>query len=77
MDINETKRGMINRHPWELSRTQMLIKEWKRFINNLYRGDGQYFKYVNVGAGDLYFDDLLMNTYNNVEVYAVEDLMET
>lgn len=72
MDINETRRGMINRHPWELSRTQMLIKEWKRFINNLYRGDGQYFKYVNVGAGDLYFDDLLMNTYNNVEVYAVD-----
>ena len=57
MDQNEVGKGMIYRHPWELSRTKMVIKDWDRFTESPGEGVSEPLKYVNVGAGDMYFDD--------------------
>ena len=70
MDYNEIKLGMVNRHPWELSRTQMLLKEWKRYLDKIAAETDGTLKYVNVGAGDMFFDDILLEKYPNTELYA-------
>lgn len=72
MDQNETCKGMIYRHPWELSRTRMLIDEWKRFTDSLEDGDARKIKCINVGAGDLFFDDEFVKRDKRIEVYAVD-----
>ncbi|MBP1584537.1 MAG: hypothetical protein ILP17_02460 [Lachnospiraceae bacterium] len=63
---------MKYRHPWELSRTKMLIGEWKRYINSLGDGRSDKIKCVNVGAGDLFFDDAYIDSDDRIEVYAVD-----
>ena len=70
MDYNEIKLGMVNRHPWELSRTRMLLGEWKKFLDRIQDKGVKDLKYVNIGAGDMFFDDALMDRYANVELYA-------
>ncbi|SCX02672.1 hypothetical protein SAMN02910339_00437 [Lachnospiraceae bacterium YSD2013] len=70
MDFNETGRGMVYRHPWELSRTRMLINEWKRYFDELYGKGEKLLRYINIGAGDMFFDDALLKEYGNTEVYA-------
>ncbi|MCR4791436.1 MAG: class I SAM-dependent methyltransferase [Lachnospiraceae bacterium] len=72
MDQNETRKGMIYRHPWELSRTRMLIREWKPFVDSLGDAGPDTIKCVNVGAGDLFFDDEFIKTDNRIEVCAVD-----
>ena len=72
MDQNEVGKGMVYRHPWELSRTGMVIKEWDRFIESLRKGGSDVLKCVNVGAGDMYFDDIYLQKHPNTEVYAVD-----
>ena len=32
MDLSETTREVINRHPWELSRTQCTLKVFSKYI---------------------------------------------
>ena len=61
---------MLHRHPWELSRTRMLIAEWERYIDKLYGNGEKCLRYVNIGAGDMFFDDNLLQEYRNTEVYA-------
>ena len=35
MDLSETKGEVLNRHPWELSRTQCVLKNFKKYIEPL------------------------------------------
>lgn len=72
MDQNEVGKGMIYRHPWELSRTKMVINDWDRFIDRIRDGGQEPLRYVNVGAGDMYFDDIYLEKHGDTEVYAVD-----
>ena len=53
MDLIEQSDN-VNRHPWELSRTDSLIKEIKRYHN---KG-----LILDIGCGDSYFDLRLLNS---------------
>lgn len=66
MDYNEISKGMVNRHPWELSRTGMLLKAFKKYVGNK---EGRY---VNIGSGDCYFDKKLFDSGMAKECYAVD-----
>ena len=70
MDINETSKGMENRHPWELSRAKCVLEAMEPYLRKLHKAGGV--KYLNVGAGDLYFDRILMRKYSKDTVYAVD-----
>lgn len=73
MDLNEIVEGVeiLNRHPWELSRTKCVLAAFSRYMEQLHeKKEGK--KYVNVGAGDLYFDMALLERYPQDEVYAVD-----
>lgn len=65
MDINEVTGKKIHRHPWELSRTGSLIRELEQYI-------GEARSYINVGAGDLFFDRVLLRRLPRTEVFAVD-----
>ncbi len=68
MDINEIKGDGFNRHPWELSRTKCVMND----INTLIETDNNS-KYLNIGAGDLYFDEAWIKNYATKSmVYAVD-----
>lgn len=71
MDINETSKEMKNRHPWELSRTKCVLKAMEPYLVDIHRAGGGK-KYLNVGAGDLYFDRALMKKWPKDTVYAVD-----
>lgn len=68
MDLNETDREVVNRHPWELSRTKCILKAFSQYLGN----EGRTASYINVGAGDLYFDRVLLKKYKKHEVHAVD-----
>ncbi|MCR5289212.1 MAG: hypothetical protein K6E51_04390 [Treponema sp.] len=68
MDINEKKGSDFHRHPWELSRTKCVMAELKKYIDV-----DKDAKYLNIGAGDLYFDDCWKAKYvKNHTTYAVD-----
>lgn len=71
MDLNETTEEVLYRHPWELSRTQCILKVLSGYIDKL-EGKGRHAEYINVGAGDLYFDKELLKKYSGSHVYAVD-----
>lgn len=71
MDLNETTEEVLYRHPWELSRTQCILKVLSSYIDKL-DGKGRNASYINVGAGDLYFDKELLKKYIWNQVYAVD-----
>ncbi|MCL2253636.1 MAG: class I SAM-dependent methyltransferase [Lachnospiraceae bacterium] len=71
MDLNETKGVIFNRHPWELSRTKSFIKIIKPYLTNMHKEKAKL-KYINIGAGDLYFDQVLGEQFPNDEVHAVD-----
>lgn len=71
MDINETGRELKGRHPWELSRTKSILKVVSGYLSVMH-GDGSGKRYINVGAGDLYFDHALLKEYEKDVVYAVD-----
>lgn len=71
MDLNETARELISRHPWELSRTGCILKAIGKYIDKCHEKKDAC-RYINVGAGDLYFDAALMSKYEKDEVYAVD-----
>ena len=48
----------------------MLINEWKRYFDELYGKGEKLLRYINIGAGDMFFDDALLEEYRNTEVYA-------
>jgi SAM-dependent methyltransferase len=66
MDLKE-KTSNINRHPWELSRSQCILKlirkqQWKRF--------------ADIGAGDMFFTRQLLDMDSGTVVYAVDSEYE-
>lgn len=71
MDINETGRVLKSRHPWELSRTKCTLGAVSRYLSAIHKDDRGKL-YINVGAGDLYFDHALLKEYEKDVVYAVD-----
>lgn len=68
MDLNEIKEEVVNRHPWELSRTRCITKKFSKYIDRLDCQD----VYLNAGAGDLFFDKKLLEKYKSSRVHAVD-----
>ena len=68
MDLNETDQEVVNRHPWELSRTKCILNVFSKYLGNT----GKKASYINVGAGDLYFDRVLLKKYKKHKVHAVD-----
>lgn len=68
MDLSETTNEVANRHPWELSRTKCTLNEFARYLGHV-NGAAVY---ANIGAGDLYFDRVLLKRYKNHQVHAVD-----
>lgn len=60
MDINEKKGKKFNRHPWELSRTKCFLDEISYYIKE---DKNKTNEYLNVGAGDMYFDRVLLKKF--------------
>lgn len=71
MDLSETTREVINRHPWELSRTKCVLNAFSKYLGRIH-WDGVEKKYINAGAGDLYFDRALLNEYSMDQVHAID-----
>lgn len=71
MDLIESKKNDINRHPWELSRTHCLINEIKKY--HIF-GD-----ILDIGCGDSYFDFRLMeeikdiNNFYGIDIFVQEE----
>lgn len=68
MDINEVSNKKIHRHPWELSRTRCLMEEWKPYFDAI----GEKADYIDIGAGDMFFDKYLMHHYKSYTLKAVD-----
>ena len=69
MDLIENKMQDVNRHPWELSRVESLIKEVIKYH------DG--FNFLDIGCGDCYFDYELMKKIKGIdEFYGVDIFAE-
>lgn len=71
MDLNEVTGEGFNRHPWELSRTKCVLNAFTKYMDRQHK-DQAGKRYVNIGAGDLYFDEALLAKYKKDEVYAVD-----
>lgn len=73
MDLIECN-NIINRHPWELSRVESLIKEINKYEIN---GD-----VLDIGCGDSYFDYELLKKNKNInklygiDIYAKEEIKD-
>lgn len=70
MDLNEVSKGMEYRHPWELSRTKCILKSMEQYLSTANKNLNR--KYINIGAGDMYYDYALMRKYNTDSLYAVD-----
>lgn len=71
MDLNEVTGEVLNRHPWELSRTRCVLNAFSKHLDRQHKNQTPK-RYINIGAGDLYFDRALLAKYKNDEVYAVD-----
>ena len=71
MDMNETAKKMKSRHPWELSRTKCVLKSMDSYLTDIHR-NGEKKRYLNIGAGDMYFDRALMKKWKKDALYAVD-----
>ncbi len=67
MDINELRFHGINRHPYELSRTKSILRELNSFFKVESRGN-----MLDVGAGDMFFDNAFLETHPGFNVFAVD-----
>lgn len=64
MDLSERTEN-VNRHPWELSRTDCLIKKLKKI--------GIKGRVLDIGCGDAYFDKKLLEAFQDItELYGVD-----
>lgn len=73
MDINEVSGTMKSRHPWELSRTKCILESIQPYLSGMQRsGKKGRIRYLNIGAGDLYFDHALLKRYRTHSAYAVD-----
>ena len=74
MDLIECKRYGINRHPWELSRVECVIKE----VKNYHKGT----KILDIGCGDSYLDYKLIdeipeiNKVYGIDIHAKEEIKD-
>lgn len=71
MDINETSKKMKSRHPWELSRTGCVLRSMEPWLKEVHK-TGEEKRYLNIGAGDMYFDRALMRRWKKDILYAVD-----
>lgn len=71
MDLSEVTGEVLNRHPWELSRTKCILDAFSHYLDKMHEKRGHR-TYINVGAGDLYFDNVLLKKYAEDEVHAVD-----
>lgn len=67
MDLIEVSDNQ-NRHPWELSRTAMVLKQLQKL--NIHG------KVLDIGCGDSYFDRRLLKEHPDIEVYGVDIYLE-
>lgn len=73
MDLKERNRegnNIVHRHPWELSRTGKVLQSFAKYLDTLQPETER--RYVNIGAGDLYFDNILLKKYKRDTAYAVD-----
>ena len=63
MDLREVS-GNRNRHPWELSRTDSIL----RILDRLHIGGAV----LDIGCGDSYFDAKLVERFPDIVVYGVD-----
>lgn len=61
MDLIESKNSNINRHPWELSRVESLIKEIIKYNNGK--------SFLDIGCGDSYLDYQLIDKINDIDKF--------
>ena len=64
MDLHERHKdgsAVENRHPWELSRTKKVLEVFGKYLDKRHGEGGE--KYINIGAGDQYFDHRLLKRY--------------
>lgn len=72
MDLIESNKDNIKRHPWELSRVHCMIKEIIKYHKN---GD-----ILDIGCGDSYFDYKLMDKIDNfnkfygIDIFAEKEI---
>ena len=66
MDINEISDEPIHRHPWELSRTDCVLRE----ILRLTKGSCRVL--IDLGAGDQFFDDAFLSAQPDCTAFAVD-----
>ena len=71
MDLNEVTGEGFNRHPWEISRTKCVRDAFSKHLSRQHKNKIGM-RYVNIGAGDLYFDRALLAKYTQDEVHAVD-----
>ncbi len=65
MDLSEITKEVLNRHPWELSRTKCVLNQFAQYLGNT----DKMAVYANIGAGDLYFDRALLKRYTKHQMY--------
>lgn len=64
MDLCENKQAKF-RHPWELSRTDVIINELSKLS---IKGN-----ILDIGCGDAYFDEKLINEYSDIDyLYGID-----
>ena len=74
MDLIESNKENIKRHPWELSRVHCMINEIVKYHKN---GD-----ILDIGCGDSYFDYKLMNKIDNfnnfygIDIFAKKEIYD-
>lgn len=68
MDINEVTSKKINRHPWELSRTDCVLTEIMPYI----KACGEKCEFVNIGAGDMFFDKHILKNLRGHYLHAID-----
>lgn len=69
MDLIEVSESNVNRHPWELSRTECIFKEIKKL--------GKRTRVLDIGCGDCYFDKRLLESFPDIDaLYGVDIFME-
>lgn len=68
MDLIEVSENQ-NRHPWELSRIDCIFKEVKKL--------GDFNTVLDIGCGDGYFDERLLEEFDNIKsLYGVDIYLE-
>lgn len=71
MDIREVPKGEYNRHPWEISRANIIIALMTKYRNSLHK-NGNSFKIANIGAGDLYVDKEYLKAFPGDSIWAID-----